>query len=457
MNNTGLLINNTDETVTYQHRITDTNNLQRLNVENVVMIIRSGGNYKSTIMDVRTALISSDKKAADLFKKQLPAVLFAGKFSSACRSGLVAHSGLLVVDFDDVPSDEIQDYKQELADHPSTRLVFISPSGSGLKWVVAVSATDEATHKQCFELCIREVTKRYPSLSERLDKACSDVSRRCFMSYDPEVVVRTPTEWIGVKPPPSAECDIGNQGSRGSKEYKEYKLNRIFSRDLPLRDRSPNSAPPPQKELTLHTRVEKLVAKQKHENHFSLFQLARLCRDLEAERGLARCQLPREVRKELLQLWFNLTPSDFRRHSEGDYFDEFTSTFHDARHGLDCVPWKLAWEESRTEAPPDWWKSVIEYPEPQKLRMLTMLVIQARITGGQVIAPRHKIALAADQEGYTALNHSQKVQRVLDGFRPILEIVSKGCQRSRLASVYRLKVPALIPELLEKLREDVCL
>jgi len=70
-----------------------------------------------------------------------------------------------------------------------------------------------------------------------------------------------------------------------------------------------------------------------------------------------------------------------------------------------------------------------------------MLVIQARITGGQVIAPRHEIALAADQEGVTSLDHSQKVQRVLDGFRPILEIVSKGCQRSRLASVYRLKVP----------------
>jgi hypothetical protein len=457
MNNTGLLINNTDETVTYQHRITDTNNLHHLNVETVVGLIRSGGNYKSTIMDVRTALSSSDKKAADLFKKQLPAVLFSGKFSSACRSGLVAHSGLLVVDFDDVPSDEIQDYKQELADHPSTRLVFISPSGSGLKWVVAVSATDEATHKQCFELCIREVTKRYPSLSERLDKACSDVSRRCFMSYDPEVVVRTPTEWIGVKPPPSAECDIGNQGSKESKEYKEYELNRIFSRDLPLKDRSPNSAPPPQEELTLHARVEKLVAKQKHENHFSLFQLARLCRDLEAEKGLARGQLPREVRMDLFQLWLKLTPSDLQRHDEGDYFDEFTSAFHDARLGLNCVPWREAWEESRTEAPPDWWKLVIEYPETKRLRMLTMLVIQARITGGQVIAPRHEIALTANKEGVTALDHPEKVQRVLDGFRPILEIVSKGCQRSGLASVYRLKVPAPIPELVEKAREAISL
>jgi hypothetical protein len=162
------------------------------------------------------------------------------------------------------------------------------------------------------------------------------------------------------------------------------------------------------------------------------------------------------VRKELFQLWLKLTPSNFRRHDDGDYWDEFTSTFHDARHGLDCVPWRVAWEESRTEAPPDWWASVIEYPEPKRLRMLTMLVIQARITGGQVIAPRHEIARAACEEGITALGHPEKVQRVLDGFRPILEIVSKGCQRSGLASVYRLKVPSQSPELVEEVREAVC-
>jgi hypothetical protein len=456
MNNLTLSFNNTGENVSYQYNIKDTDRLKCLNIDEIVVLIRSGGNYKHIINEVRLAKTQDKLAEARRLKEQLPAVLFAGEFTSARRSGLNLHSGLLVIDFDEVPSGELLRYKQELAAHPASRVVFISPSGTGLKWVVAVSATDEATHKRCFELCVLEVGTRYPGLSECLDMHCSDVSRRCFMSYDPEIVVRIPTQRIGVNPTPSAECDIGDQESRGSKERKEYKLNRIHSRELPLKHGSPNSAPPTQEGLTLQVRVEKLVPKQKRANHPSLFQLARLCRDLEAERGLARGQLPLEVRRELFQLWLKLTPSDFRRHEDGDYWDEFTSTFHDARHGLDCVPWRVAWEESRTEAPPDWWASVIEYPEPKRLRMLTMLVIQARITGGQVIAPRHEIAQAASEEGITALGHPEKVQRVLDGLRPILELVSKGCQRSGLASVYRLKVPAQISELVEEVREAVC-
>ena len=439
MNNTGLLINNTDETVTYQHRITDTNNLHHLNVENVVVLIRSGGNYKSTIMDVRTALSSSNKKAADLRKKQLPAVLFSGEFSSACGSGLVAHSGLLVVDFDDVPPDEIQDYKQELANHPSTRLVFISPSGKGLKWVVAVSATDGATHKRCFELCVREVAKLFPGLSERLDMRCSDVSRRCFMSFDPQILVRNPTVRIDAEAP-SSKCDIEEQMNR--RHRNSGRNSHLVGEDEVGISTSPTAG---EAVLTLQQRVARLVPQRGRQNDDYLFQLGRLCRDLEMERGLQPFKLPIESQKEAFQLWLALTPQEFRRFDDGDYWDEFTQKFYDAKQGLNCVPWRIAWERSRTEPPPDWWRSVIqpEFAEEKRLRLLTMLALQAEITRGEVIAPRHQIASAAKAEGYTKLDKPEQVQRVLNGFRPFLKLVSIGSHKSRRASIYQLQIPVI--------------
>src|SRR5690606_39195613 len=61
--------------------------------------------------------------------------------------------------------------------------VFISPSGTGLKILVKVD-TDKDMHDVAFE----QVKNHYESLlGVDIDQSGKDVSRLCFISYDPEL------------------------------------------------------------------------------------------------------------------------------------------------------------------------------------------------------------------------------------------------------------------------------
>lgn len=445
---------NAVELVSFQHRLKEPNRVETKQINEITRLIRSGGNYREQIDEIRRAIRQGDEAAAQKLKKRLPSALFAGRFKYADNSGLVQHSGLLVVDFDGVPESDVQRHKQELAAHPSTRLVFISPSGAGLKWVVAVNAHDEATHKRCFDLCFEEIAKRFPNLVEHVDHRCRDLSRRCFMSYDPEVIERTPTEQFGAVSVSRQGCEVEWQNDRNDRNAENDRNTSNRGDVLVVVQHaihSPVGASP-----ALRERVQKLVPSQARQNHDHLFDLGRLCRDLEREMGLAPQTLPLPNQNEVFRLWMELTPAEFLRHSQSDYWDEFTQKFYDAKRGFDVAPWREAWERSKTEPPPDWWPSVIQHPEDKRLRMLSMLCIQSQLTGKCVIAPLDKIAEAARAEGVSDLDHPQKVGRVLKGLRPVLKLVTKASVSQRRAAVYELCPPSVGPQASREVEDALC-
>lgn len=427
--------------VSFQDRVFSEETPRAQSIRGLAEAIRQG-RYQDKIEQIQSAIGSNDSRAAKRLKKQLPAALFAGLFKTSTNAGLESHSGLLVVDFDGIAPDQIQRFKADLGQHPATVLVFISPSGRGLKWVVSVNATDAASHRACFDACCRVVAERFSGLLDKIDPRCKEVSRRCFMSFDPEIIVRVPAERISPIPGSGTECEIDWQNGR-MVELQTGRSGKTGSSTAP-------PAPPMDSNVhklaasdpSLRQRVQKLVPGGPHQNHDHLFLLSRLCRDLEIEHGLCPLQLPMEDRKIVFNLWLELTPKELRRHSDGDYWDEFTQKFHDAKLPLSCAPWRVAWERSRTEPPPEWWLTVIKFREPKRIRMLTMLHIQATLTGGLVIAPIDKIVEAAKAEGIAELDHSEKVSRVLKGFRPVLELVQKASKALRKAAVYRLQVPS---------------
>ena len=445
---------NAVESVSFQHRLKDPKRIEIKQLNEIAVLIRSGGNYGKLIDGIRLAKREGDETTARGLKEQLPAVLFAGKFRYTNNSGLLQHSGLLVVDFDDVPESDLQRHKQELAVHPSTRLVFISPSGAGLKWVVAVNAHDEATHKRCFDLCLEETAKRYPDLDRYVDLKGGDLSRRCFMSHDPEVIERTPTEQIGTVAISRQGCEVEWQNDRNDRNTENGRntSNRGDELVVVQQDIHPSVGANP----ALRERVQKLVPSQARQNYDHLFQLGRLCRDLEREMGLAPRTLPLRDQNEVFRLWMELTPAEFLRHSEADYRDEFTQKFYDAKLGLDVAPWREAWERSKTEPPPDWWPSVIQHPENKRLRMLSMLSIQSQLTRKSVIAPLDKIAEVARAEGLSDLAHPQMVGRVLKGLRPVLKLVSKASVSPRRAAVYEFCPPSVGPQASREVEDALC-
>ncbi len=139
--------------------------------------------------------LEKDKAKRNELKKGLTSYCFSGQFRQRSASGLIKHSGLICLDFDKFPDEETMN-KHRLAFIKSpekskfTFALFTSPSGDGLKVIVKIPPAVN-DHKAYFN-ALKEFYN-----SEYFDIACSDVSRVCYASYDPECYFNPESEtWI---------------------------------------------------------------------------------------------------------------------------------------------------------------------------------------------------------------------------------------------------------------------
>ena len=110
-------------------------------------------------------------------------VTFSGTFKKRGKGQLIHHSGLLCLDFDNV-SDVESLFKRLLQDKCfMTRLLFRSPSGNGLKWVIQVDCADAEDHEEYFESLLEYCTQTYGITP---DQQCRDIGRACFLPHDPD-------------------------------------------------------------------------------------------------------------------------------------------------------------------------------------------------------------------------------------------------------------------------------
>lgn len=153
-----------------------------MDLEKVIARIRVGKS-KEIVDRVR----GGDKDA----KNELPCILFAGEFTERNSSSLVKHSGLMVVDFDKYPTEEeMNEHLDELKQNPHFVLLFISPSGKGIKGVVKIPEADKHTHVKYFKAFKQMFFKE----NQYFDNANSNVDRVCYESYDPNIYVNMDAE-----------------------------------------------------------------------------------------------------------------------------------------------------------------------------------------------------------------------------------------------------------------------
>jgi hypothetical protein len=123
------------------------------------------------------------KAAVDSRKKRLPGALLSGTFTKRKHDAIKKHSGLLCSDIDGLGREAIPEIRAELQGSPYLWALFTSPTADGLKAIFRVPA-DPAKHKASF----RAVKNHVEHLVDLpIDEACSDVSRICFFSYDPDL------------------------------------------------------------------------------------------------------------------------------------------------------------------------------------------------------------------------------------------------------------------------------
>lgn len=155
-------------------------------IEKIIERIRVGKS-KDIIEKIRT---STNKKEIEALKKKLPCILFGGVFKERNSKSLVSHSGLMVVDFDKYPDEQTMlSHLDLLKQNNHFFLLFMSPSGNGIKGVVRVSdENDSETHPKVFKAFNRQFDFEYFDISN------SNVDRICFESYDPNIYVNYEAE-----------------------------------------------------------------------------------------------------------------------------------------------------------------------------------------------------------------------------------------------------------------------
>ena len=110
---------------------------------------------------------------------------FSGTFSYRKDNCLLKHSGLICIDFDHV--EDLPALKSTLLHDPYfvTKLMFVSPSGDGIKWWVPIDIAKHP-HRMWFEAMRNYLHTTY---GLEADPQCINVSRACFLPYDPECYV----------------------------------------------------------------------------------------------------------------------------------------------------------------------------------------------------------------------------------------------------------------------------
>lgn len=157
-----------------------------VSIEKVIERIRVGKS-KEIVETIRT---STDKKQIESLKKKLPCILFSGIFKERNSNSLVEHSGLMVVDFDKYPNEKTMlEHLEFLKQNNHFMLLFISPSGNGIKGVLRVSnELDKETHPKVFKAFQKEFNLDY------FDIVNSNIDRVCFESYDPNIYINYEAE-----------------------------------------------------------------------------------------------------------------------------------------------------------------------------------------------------------------------------------------------------------------------
>lgn len=177
------------------------------------------GVYEDYVYPVRNAKTDKEKKEA---KIKAPCITTSGTFSQRGNNYLLQHSGFIAIDFDHV--EDIGDAFNLLINDPYSFAVFHSISGDGLCAFVKI---DGKKHLESFLGLERYYWTNY---NLEADRACKDVSRPRYLSYDPDLFLNEQSQQFKdyVKKETKSEIKAFNNFKGG--DHYQNKFERVLSR-----------------------------------------------------------------------------------------------------------------------------------------------------------------------------------------------------------------------------------
>jgi len=143
--------------------------------------------FKSMILIARDLYSKKEFEKYTLFKNNLPAVTFSGTFSpSRTSSNIHTYSHVIVMDVDKI-GDELEDLIFKLFNDRYVLSAWLSPSGHGIKFLI-INGLEMKDHKDIYKGAVAYFSSTY---GIKLDTSGSDMSRLCFVSYDPNIKIKS--------------------------------------------------------------------------------------------------------------------------------------------------------------------------------------------------------------------------------------------------------------------------
>lgn len=140
------------------------------------------GRWKEPIERLRS-IDPKDKDTVKKVKFRLPCVTFSGVFSpERFDDKLIEYSNMVVLDVDDISKKDLVRFKRELMNDEHVACFFDGPT-KGVKILFHVS-TEAKEHKLAFFALSNYIKDNYDII---IDRSGKNVSRLCFVSYDPDL------------------------------------------------------------------------------------------------------------------------------------------------------------------------------------------------------------------------------------------------------------------------------
>jgi len=213
--------------ISYYSKCFNVSEYNQISIQEMIDIIKSDKLKRHT--DYLRS--EKDKDVRDNYKKNnLPAVSVAGVFKKRANNQLEIASGFSVLDID-IYEIDISEEREELKKEPSIFSMFTSPSG-GLKIIIKIPiVTNDLQYKQVYAQILEHFAKFAPTVDEKT----KDISRLCFLSYDPLIYVNEKSVEFKVDWNKKYEAEIGvskidlekikNGVGRGSRDDTAFRLS----------------------------------------------------------------------------------------------------------------------------------------------------------------------------------------------------------------------------------------
>jgi hypothetical protein len=320
------------------------------------------GHYREKIERIREKYARAKaagldpKSAVATLKRKLPGVLWSGEFKTRRKEvpldqRLLRHSGILCADLDDIPA-RLAEVCSKLASSPYLIALFRSPTGTGLKALFRVPP-DPTKHRASFEAVRKHV---HESTGCEIDPACKDVTRLCFLSYDPEIVIKTRVQVI----PIGEECTEETEETEDTEETEVIDVCDWFFQIRSLDDA-----------------VKVALPDKPHENNHHLFMLARGVKTLETQSGQ---KFSPAQHCEAFGRWHDAASAFLRPNlTKEDYWTEYLNAYNRAKYPLGSAIIARAWKLAQGQPLP---AEALQFENPQR-QLLVALCRQLQILNGK--------------------------------------------------------------------------